>query len=278
MALLTVNFMSETLMRNISMNVILPADKITFPGMPKEPEKPFPALYLLHGIFGNYTDWITGTSILQWAEKKNLAVVMPSGENAFYVDQEAGHNYYGEFIGRELVEITRKMFRLSDKREDTFIGGLSMGGYGAVRNGLKYHKTFGCIAALSAAMIIDDIEKRDNHHPLFIERRSFAQAVFGDLDGLKYSDKNPVWLAEKLSREGIELPKVYLACGTQDSLLNVNRKLRDDLTAAGMDVTYEEDSGGHDWDFWNRQIKKVLEWLPLDTQKSEGMHSGNIGI
>lgn len=78
-------------------------------------------------------------------------MVMPSGDNAFYVDQPKGHNNYGEYIGQELVRLTRKMFPLSRKREDTFIGGLSMGGYGALRNGLKYSDTFGAVIALSGA-------------------------------------------------------------------------------------------------------------------------------
>lgn len=245
--------------------------------MPEREDKPFKTLYLLHGIFGNYTDWVSGTNIQRWAEEKDLAVVMPSGDNMFYVDQEASHNYYGEFIGQELVEITRKMFPLSDKREDTFIAGLSMGGYGAIRNGLKYHDTFGYIGGLSSAMLIDGLEERTNNEPFFIERKDFAESFFGDLSKVKESDKNPEWLVKKLTAEQAELPKMYLACGTEDSLLEPNRKFRDFLLASGMDVTYEEGPGGHEWDFWNRHIKKVIDWLPLvDTEA--GMNSGNVGI
>lgn len=181
MALIQVNFLSKSLMRTVPLHVILPVDKLTFPGMSQREEKPFKTLYLLHGIFGNYTDWVSGTNVQRWAEEKDLAVVMPSGDNMFYVDQESSHNYYGELIGKELVEITRKMFPLSDKREDTFIAGLSMGGYGAIRNGLKYHDTFGYIAGLSSAMLIDGLEERTNDTPLFIERRDFAESFFGDL-------------------------------------------------------------------------------------------------
>ena len=115
MALLQVNFISKSLMRTVPIQVILPVDRITLPGMPEREEKTYKTLYLLHGVFGNYTDWVSGTSIQRWAEERNLAVVMPSGDNMFYVDQEEAHNYYGEFIGRELVEITRKMFPLSKK-------------------------------------------------------------------------------------------------------------------------------------------------------------------
>ena len=110
MALLQMNLLSKSLMRTVPVNVILPVDKMAHPGMPQREEKPYKTLYLLHGIFGNYTDWVCGTRIQRYAEENDLAVVMPSGDNAFYVDQPAANNYYGKFIGQELVELTRKMF------------------------------------------------------------------------------------------------------------------------------------------------------------------------
>lgn len=277
MALIQVNFMSKTLMRTVPVNVILPVDKMTLPGMPIREDKPYKTLYLLHGVFGNYTDWVSGTSIQRWAEEKDLAVVMPSGDNMFYVDKPGVNNYYGEFIGRELVEITRKMFPLSHRREETYIAGLSMGGYGAIRNGLKYHDTFGCIAGLSSALIIDGIEKRTDNVPFFLESRSFAEGCFGDLTKVADSDKNPKWLAKKLVEEKKEIPKIYMACGEEDFLLGENRDFRDFLKNLGIEVTFEEGPGTHEWDFWNRYIKKVLDWLPLENNTT-GINSGNVGI
>lgn len=277
MALIQVNYLSECLMRTVPVNVILPVDKLTFPGMPKREEKPYKTLYLLHGIFGNYTDWVSGTKIQRWAEEKDLAVVMPSGDNMFYVNQEESHNFYGEFIGKELVDMTRKMFPLSRKREDTYIAGLSMGGYGALRNGLKYSETFGCIASLSGAMVVDHIAERTDDVPFFIDSRSFARSIFGDLDKAEESDMNPKWLVKKLKEEGKNIPRIYLTCGLQDSLLEANREMRDFLKEQGADVTYVEGEGAHEWDFWNRSIKDVLEWLPLEGSQA-GMNSGNVGI
>ena len=277
MALIQVNYLSECLMRTVPVNVILPVDKLTFPGMPKREEKPYKTLYLLHGIFGNYTDWVSGTKIQRWAEEKDLAVVMPSGDNMFYVNQEESHNFYGEFIGKELVDMTRKMFPLSRKREDTYIAGLSMGGYGALRNGLKYSETFGCLASLSGAMVVDHIAERTDDVPFFIDSRSFARSIFGDLDKAEESDKNPKWLVKKLKEEGKDIPRIYLTCGLQDSLLEANREMRDFLKEQGADVTYVEGEGAHEWDFWNRSIKDVLEWLPLEGSQA-GMDSGNVGI
>lgn len=274
MALLQVNFMSKSLMRTVPMNVILPVDKLTFPGMPEREQKPFKTLYLLHGILGNYTDWVSGTCIQRWAEEKDLAVVMPSGDNMCYVDQPWGHTYYGEMIGKELVELTRKMFPLSTKREDTYIAGLSMGGYGALRNGLKYHETFGCIGGLSSALIVKGMNDRTNDSPVFMERRDFAENIFGDLSVVEDGDLNPEWLVKKLSGEKVDLPKIYMACGTEDFLLDLNRGLRKTMEECKVDLTYEEGPGGHEWDFWNRYIKKFIDWLPLEGQA--GVHSGNV--
>ena len=142
MALLQVEFRSQTLKRIVPFNVILPTEK--FKG-------PYPTLYLLHGLTDNCSAWLSNTRIRMWAEESGLAVVMPSGENSFYMDvlvKDGCLGDFGEYIGRELVEITREMFPLSDKREDTFIAGLSMGGFGACRNGLKYCETFSKAAVL----------------------------------------------------------------------------------------------------------------------------------
>lgn len=278
MAFIQMNLMSETLMRTVPVNVILPADKLPFPGMPKRPaDKPYKTLYLLHGVFGNCTDWICGTRIQRYAEENELAVVMPSGENAFYVDQPDGHNFYGEFIGRELVELTRKIFPLSRKREDTFIGGLSMGGYGALRNGLKYSDTFGYIAVLSGALITDNLALRTDNVPFFIEGRSYAQACFGDLEKVAESDLEPKHLVHMLKERGKPIPHVYMACGDADALLEKNRQMACYLEKHGATVRFEEGSGGHEWDFWDAYIKKVIEWLPTE-EKNKGVDSGNVGI
>ena len=272
MALIQVNFVSKSLMRTVPIQVILPVDKFSLSDKPLREEKPFKTLYLLHGIFGNYTDWVTNTRIQKWAEAKNLAVVMPSGDNAFYVDDPASGNLYGEFIGKELVEITRRMFPLSRKREDTFIAGLSMGGYGAVHNGLKYHETFSHIATLSGALhlfeedMIDEVVKNHN--------------FLGDPEEAVKSDKNPRVLLEKIQKlrktdPKIQFPKIYQACGTEDFLYEANCLYRELFRQAGVDLTWDERPGQHDWDYWDETIQDVLSWLPLE-EASQGVTSGSI--
>ena len=274
MAIIEVNFISKCLMRTVTFNAIIPVDKFG-PQAENAEQKPLKTLYLLHGIFGNYTDWVNGTRIQALAEANDLAVIMPSGENRFYLDDEKSGELYGEFIGKELVEFTRKLFPLSDKREDTFIAGLSMGGYGAIRNGLKYAENFGCVIGLSAALVHDTWKDADNSAPIFTFRRNYYEAIFGEYDKVKGSDKDPKALLLKLKEEGRSVPKMYLCCGTEDGLITANRDFRDFLNENGVDLTYVEGPGKHDWVFWDTYIKKVLDWLPLN-RTGAGINSGNV--
>lgn len=254
MALIQVNYMSKALFRLVPLNVILPVDRFNADNneyMTKKDQK-FKTLYLLHGLLGNYTDWVSRTRIQQWAEEKNLAVVMPSGDNAFYFKSRTPWNDYEAFIGDELPAITRQMFPLSDKREDTFIAGLSMGGYGALRNGIVFSDTFSHVIGLSSALhIFDDLSEEANI------------GLFDNLEEASKTNLNPKIAAEDMFREKREIPKFYMSCGRQDDLLGVNVDFRDFLRKNGADVTWDEEDGGHDWDFWDSQIKKVLDWLPL---------------
>lgn len=275
MAFVTINYFSKCLMRTVTVNAVIPVDKMTFPGMPVREKKPFKTLYLLHGIFGNYTDWADGTRITRWAQDCNLVVVMPSGDNHFYVDCEDTGEMYGEFVGKELVELTRDMFPLSHKREDTFIAGLSMGGYGAVRNGLKYWETFSHIGALSAGYILDGVIHSTQDVPVPTNSRSFYSHVFGNLEELIGSDKDYKALIMKLKEQKADIPRIYMACGTEDFLLEANRDYYAFLKENDVNVSYEEGPGSHEWDFWDTYIYKLLEWLPLE-EASAGVSSGNV--
>ena len=255
MALLQVNYMSKALFRIVPVNVILPADRFdadTNRYLNVKNQK-YKTLYLLHGLLGNYTDCVSQTRIQKWAEEKNLAVVMPSGDNAFYFNSRTPWNDYGTFIGEELVEVTRRMFPLSEKREDTFIAGLSMGGYGALRNGIVYSETFSHVAGFSSALhIFEDTSEEANI------------GLFDNIEAAAGTDMNP-WIAvDEMLAEKRCGPQFYMACGTKDDLMQINVSFRDYLREKGIEVTWDEENYGHDWDFWDSQIKKVLDWLPLE--------------
>ena len=278
MARLSVDYYSPSLMRTTTLDVILPIDDhgaaLTLdtlrrndpaawertPYLPEQP--PFKTLFLLHGISGNHRDFISETRIRTWAEQRGLAVVMPSGYNAFYLDHPDAHNYYGRFVGEELVEVARRMFPLSRRREDTFIGGISMGAYGALRNGFKYAENFGCIVALSSAMLVGDFNSVVSDD-LFFLSRPFLESVFGDLNAVVDSDKDPRWLAADVVYCDRPRPRVFMAWGSSDPLAAPNRELATRLRDTGIDVEAHEMPGGHDWDFWNVALPQALDWLPL---------------
>lgn len=272
MALIQVNYLSKVLFRTVPVNVIIPSDKIGFETLDYigVPEGGYPTLYLLHGLLGNYTDWVTGTRIQRWAEDAGLAVVMPSGDNAFYIPGQVANSDYGMFVGEELPRVMRDMFPLSHRREDTFIAGLSMGGFGAIRNGMKYAQTFSRIAGLSSGIHFFD--------PGFTSIAG-EETVFGDLAEAAATDKNHHVAFEELKRRvaagEVEAPEFYLSCGTEDHLLPYNRAFAAEVQEAGFSVVWDEEPRGHDWDFWDSQIKKVVDWLPLGT-KNATMGSGNV--
>ena len=273
MAIIQLNYLSKALLRTVDVTVVLPVDTLDMESMTYTKRKEYKTLYLLHGIFGDQNDWLYGTRIQRFANERGLCVVMPSGENMFYVDQANTHNHYSQFIGEELVEMTRAMFPLSNKKEDTFIAGLSMGGYGAIVNGLKYYQTFGYIAGLSSALMLEDW--LDCKPPIIqgVDAKKYYESLFGDITKLKGSDKDYYALVKKIPHD--QLPKMYMCIGTDDFLLETNRKYRDYLLQENVDLTYEEGPGNHEWDFWDRYILKILDWLPLN-KKDEGLNSGHV--
>lgn len=279
MAVLHIDFMSQSLNRTVPMKVVIPTDKVYFPGMKKRNEqKPFKTLYLLHGVIGSCNDWLYGSNIQRWAEDADLAVVMPSGENSSYTDQPWNHNYYGKFVGEEIVEFTRRTFPLSEKREDTYIGGLSMGGYGALRAALRYRQTFGAVVALSSAFFLnEDLLKEPDESPYFINDPNYRHCIFGpDFKAALESENNIEVLIKRMIDRKESFPAIFMACGLQDSLLDSNRKFSRLLSENGIDHIFIEDQGGHEWDFWNRYIKCGLDWLPLE-EVNVGVGSGNVG-
>ncbi|AQR98190.1 alpha/beta hydrolase [Clostridium saccharoperbutylacetonicum] len=260
MAFLQINFYSKTLKKLVNFNALLPIDTIEIPGMSEAQKRSMKAIYLLHGYSGNHHDWVCGSKIQELSLKYNVAVFMPSGENSFYLDDTDRGELFGEFVGNELVEFTRKMFHLSDRREDTFIGGYSMGGYGAIRNGIKYSHNFSCIIALSSALIIRNIAGIPVDYKDMMADYKYYNRVFGDLNQLLGSDKDPEALILKSKKENKYIPKIYMACGTEDFLIKENQSYHDFLVSEGIEHTYIEGPGIHNWDFWNEYIEKAILW------------------
>jgi len=258
MALFRTSFFSACFQRITQMNVLLPLDTPVPPGVEKE-FKPYKTLYLLHGFSGNCDDWLHNSLISEMAAQFDIAVVMPDGVNGCYVDQPLSGIRGSEFIGRELVEITRRTFPLSDKREDRLIAGLSMGGYGTLYNSLKHSDMFGHAIALSTPVKVlryesecEPEDRKARHNP-----ESF-QALHGDLDHVNETDRNIALSAKMLLASGKPVPNLYIACGYNDTLVPENRELHEQLISIGFPHVYEEGAGTHAWPFWNEFLRRGL--------------------
>ncbi|MGZ7441125.1 alpha/beta hydrolase [Paenibacillus sp. TH7-28] len=271
MAMLNIQFFSKCMRREVSLSALVPLGCPPLGQSAEEEIRPLKALYLLHGYSGNHTDWIVFSRIRELSDKYKIAVFMPSGENHFYLDDEDKGQLYGEFLGNELVEFTRSMFPLSRNREDTLIGGLSMGGYGAIRNGLKYAGRFGRVIALSSALIPYKIAGLAPGFKDAIADYNYYTSVFGDLDRLQGSDKDPEALVKQLKETGASIPGIYMACGSQDFLLDVNRRFHDYLNQKDIPHLYVESAGAHDWNFWNKYIGPAIEWAIADPASATSM-------
>jgi len=275
MPFIQANYFSTALMRDISFCALLPA--LNTPSIPGQfmpggkilpPTAKFQTLYLLHGIFGNERSWLSSSRIEQYAAERNIAVIMPSGDLSFYADMEIGEGAaynYGKFIGKELVDVTRLMFPLSTEREDTFIAGLSMGGYGASRVGLEYADTFGAIGALSGVLDAVEALRQIDEGPGggldFVWK-----SCFESLEKMENSTNDLFYMSKKRKDEG-KLPFIYQACGTEDFLYTANTKFRDHMKnvvcATSEEYIYEEGPGVHDWKFWDSYIQTCLDKFPL---------------
>lgn len=261
MAISTVSFFSKSMRREVTFSALLPIDFPVIPGQTIDVQiKPIKTLYLLNGFSGSHQDWLTFSNIRELSDKYKIAIIMPAGENSFYVDDEDRGALYGEFIGKELVEFTRKLFPLSPDRNATFIGGLSMGGYGAIRNGLKYAENFGKIIAFSSAIMPYKVANAKPDYHDGIAGYSYFRSVFGDLDQLLGSDKDPEALVMNLKGQGLDIPELYIACGEEDFLLDVNQRFHQFLLQQQISHFYEESEGAHTWDFWNKSIEPALKW------------------
>ncbi len=225
-------------------------------------DRPVKTLILLHGFSGNCQDWLCNASAAQLSAAYNLAVVMPSGGLNFYLDLPATGQKYATFIAEDLVNYLRDTFGLAMTREDTFIGGLSMGGFGALRTAFAYPERFSKVMTLSSALIIDELKTmRPDSMDNPIANYAYYAHTFGDLQTAAERDCNPEVVYRQLKASGKPLPQIYMACGTEDFLLASNRKMRDFLQSEGADLRYEEGPGIHDWSFWGHRCTEGVEWL-----------------
>ncbi|MCR2806458.1 alpha/beta hydrolase [Paenibacillus soyae] len=263
MALVTCRFFADTLGINTTMTVILPEGPKSQIGVNSRTggKGKHKTLYLLHGLSDDDSIWTRRTSIERYAGEYGLAVVMPNVHRSFYTDMEHGAPYW-KFLTEELPAAARAFFPLSEAREDNFVAGLSMGGYGAFKWALTHPERFAAAGSFSGALDIakhvKELEVNDSYFS-----RTF-QLVFGDKE-VKGSDADLLELLERSKTGGHtdRLPLLYQSCGTEDFLYEGNQAFREACRNTGYQLTYEDGPGNHDWTYWDDQVQRFLKWLPL---------------
>ena len=252
MAFLQIQFFSAALNVASSVNVILPeANQGIGVGAARD-ERPPKVLYLLHGYSDDHSIWMRRTSVERYAASHNLAVIMPAVNHSFYCNELYGEKYWA-YISDELPRTMRRFLRLSDRPEDTYVAGLSMGGYGAMRLALTYPAHFAGAASFSGAVDLASI---------FYQRHSGAEAdrIFGDLE-IKGTEYDTFQLMEK-NADAPHKPWLYVSCGTKDFLFQQHRTFVPALRKNGWDVvSHEEADATHEWGFWDTQIRDFIELI-----------------
>ena len=262
MSLVNFNFESQYLCGNTEVSIILP-DK------PRDVDakdfyangKKYKVLWLLHGTYGDHSDWVRKSMVEIYAREKNLIAVMPSGLNANYSNWPSfmmGYNMF-DYLTEELMPLIFNWFPASEKKEDNFICGLSMGGGGAIKYAVNHPDKFAAAAILSSAP--KDI-RETSKNPLPRDASSITNA--GGYESYVESNEN-IWELLAKIEEPEKLPKLYFVCGTKDPIAYERFLLfRDYAKKIGLDAVFEEKEGfDHEWRLWSPIMERVFEFFGL---------------
>ena len=267
MSLLHLNFMSKYLRGNTDVNIILPdLPEGESPEVFYQPGKKYPVLWLLHGGMGDYSDWVRKTNIELYATENQLMVIMPSALNSSYCDwPNFGGGYMAhEYLIHELMPMIYAWYPASNRREDNFLAGLSMGGHGTWKLALTYPEKYAACASLSGAA--PDFRKRYEAETAQGRRTHISDLVqiHGGIDGLLKSRENTRGTAEKLAAAGRQkaLPRLFAAVGGDDPHAGGVLESVAFMQELGIDVTFREIPGyAHEWRFWDLGIQEALRFF-----------------
>ena len=217
-------------------------------------QDPHKVVYMLHGLCGNSADWSDNTMLPVYAKEYDIVFIMPEVGRSFYADMTYGQRYFA-YVSRELPKLCRNIFHISDKREDTAVMGLSMGGYGALKCALSYPEQYGLCCAFSAGglylqAVLDMARSGELMH-------DEVKAICG-VD-YQYKKQNDVLaLARGLSGQAVK-PIVHTTCGTEDFLYMDNVNFAREMQALDFEYTYDEWEGDHNWYFWDESLRRMLK-------------------
>lgn len=260
MVSLTCNFFSKTLLNHVDVDILLPScpdnDCVNAPLERIYGDAPaYPVLYLLHGALDDRTMWVRHTGIEDYAQQANMAVVMPSGGNWFYTDARFGPKYF-TFVTEELPMFVEKTFPVSRRREDRFIAGPSMGGYGATKCALRCPEKYAAFGDFSGAVDPEKLYPQMVAMGFDIFRYDL---IFGNDRAQPEEEEDVYRLAASLA-ERTEKPDAYVYCGLEDTAnYEMNRRLAQTLEASEFRTTFRDGAGSHDWVYWDQCIRHFLQ-------------------
>ncbi len=249
MALVRIDHVPETVGVNLPLNVIVP-DPGAMGGVPVSGRK---VLYLLHGLSDDASAWQRFTSIETLAAAYGLVIVMPSAGRSFYTNQPNGQNYFA-YVTEELPCYLADVFALKPRRDDTFIAGNSMGGYGAVKAALLHPELYAAAASFSGVLAIAVLKLIPDADP---RRKEFA-TLFGDLEKVEGGEHDPaIWL-KRAAHDPSQLPRLFISVSRQEDIYPLSGMFHAACQSLGVRSEYHEEDGGHDWFFWDGQIRLFL--------------------
>lgn len=253
MAYIQMDYKSEALTRDVQIEVLLPSHE----GFGND-TYPCKTLYFLHGFNGNGAELTRFLPLMVFSMQKRMAIVLCDGDNSFYADRNDGISNYRKFIEEELPAVTRSLFPLSHRREDTFVGGISMGGHGALVTGLSKSDIFSKIAVLSPC--VSFYEAAELEITPFTE--SALNIVFGSREAYESGDVSCMGALQKTIGEGRKVPDIYIGCGRQDPLIyDQQKRFAQYLKEQHLPVVYRERDGGHDIFLWRDMLDEVFDFL-----------------
>ena len=244
---------SKLMAREMPYRVVLPVN------YNNSNEKTFyPVVYLLHGLTGHFNNWTDRTKLAEYAAKYNFIIVTPEGNNGWYTDSSSVPNdKYESYIIQELIPEVDKKYRTLKDKNHRAIAGLSMGGYGSIKFGLKYPEMFSLVGSFSGALGAGTWTEKT-----LGKNGAAAQSILG-VFGIENSQTrltNDVFkIVREMPADKIKtLPFLYVDCGTEDFLFQNNRDFADLLVEKKVPHEFRQLPGIHDWRFWNSQVQEFL--------------------
>ena len=245
---------SKLMKREMPFRVILPV------GYEVNADKRFPVVYLLHGLTGHFNDWTDKSKIVEYARNYDYIIVTPEGNDGWYSDSTTvADDKYESYIVQELIPEIEKKFRVLSGRENRAIAGLSMGGYGSLKFGLKYPEKFILAGSFSGALRAAEWTEKEIGASGWKPLVDSIKNVYGaaDSETRKQNDIFKIMQA-KSADEAKNLPFFYIDCGTEDGLIQQSRDFTKMLADKKIPHEFRELPGVHNWAFWDSQVREFL--------------------